>query len=189
MISMSPVQQEDFALLAAEPGEGGGQPRFQVRVRRVRGGRGRRGRGRQLGVALEDTLLGPPVIAQQVHRDPVQPRAERGVVGPVGPAPPVGRRERVRGQVVGEVRANPPGDEAVHRGEVRSERGLEPRVVRDAGDAGGRRRAGHRSHAVHTCILSADRRSVPARWEFFCARALDFPDLGSQVPRRVPSWP
>jgi hypothetical protein len=75
------IQQEHFTLIAAELRQRRRQPRRQQRghhppvggLRAVRGVRLRD----QPGVQREPMLLGAPVVAAQVRRDPVQPRTQR----------------------------------------------------------------------------------------------------------------
>ena len=115
-------------LLVGQPAPGDEQQRVPVgglQARQRRGQPSRRGGRRQPFVDLvgergDDRVdpgprerlvqpdLVPPVAAEQVGRDPVQPRqrvrAGRVVAGPL----PEGQQERLRDDVVGRVRAQPP---------------------------------------------------------------------------------
>lgn len=102
---------------------------------------------RKLSVESEQTLLGTPVIAQHIGGDPVEPGTQRPDRRLVAGPPPVRRRERIRGQVLGEIRANAPADKPVHRSEMLPEGDLEVRVIHDA--------AGRSLFPVHTYVLSA----------------------------------
>jgi len=63
-------------------------------------------------------LLRAPLPGHQVRRDPVQPRAYRAAAGVEAVALVQRDHERVRGDVVGHVSPQPPGDVPVDLGEV-----------------------------------------------------------------------
>ena len=69
-------------------------------------------------VEVEQLLLGPPVRAHQIGRDPEEPRPQGSERRLVTGTPPVRRGEGLRRQVLGQVGANSPGDEPVYLGEV-----------------------------------------------------------------------
>ena len=69
-------------------------------------------------VEVEQLLLGPPMRAHQIGRDPEEPRPQGSERRLVTGTPPVRRGEGLRHQVLGQVGANPPGDEPEYLGEV-----------------------------------------------------------------------
>jgi hypothetical protein len=93
-------------------------------------------------------LLGAPVAAHKIGRDPVQPGTQRGSLRLEGGAAAVGRRERLGHQILGKGRTDPPGDEPVNRREVLLEGDLEVRRVDNA------TLAGRRPIALHVYVLS-----------------------------------
>ena len=86
---------------------------------------------RKSRVELELVLLGTPVISQKVRGDTEQPGPETSLlrIEVVAPAECCGKG--LTRHVVGEGRADPSSDEAVHCGKLLFEASLEGSVIRD----------------------------------------------------------
>jgi len=69
-------------------------------------------------------LLGPPVAAHQIRRDPEQPGAQRAEARVESCAAAIRRGERLRRQVLSDSGADPAGDEPVHQREMLAEGSL-----------------------------------------------------------------
>ncbi len=133
------VQQQHLALLGVQRRERPRDPRrkccgdhpFVGRISELGRGRQRERVTRYPRVELQQLLLVPPVPAQDVGGDAVQPGPQRPALRLVCGPPPVRCREHLGRQVLGQGLAHAPGDEPVHRGEVLQEHGLKVVQRRD----------------------------------------------------------